>query len=72
MFGIDTSSITGHDLANSVLGKTPEEICKKIPEIFRVLHIESVSAFGLTRPHAAIGVTRCILGFLGFRLGLQT
>ena len=42
MFGIDPSSVQGHDLANSILGKTPEEICAKIPETFRILHIESV------------------------------
>ena len=42
MFGIDPSSVQGHDLANSILGKTPEEVCAKIPEIFRILHIESV------------------------------
>lgn len=49
MFGIDPSSIHGHNLANSILGKTPEEICKKIPEIFRILHIESVIRSDLTR-----------------------
>ena len=42
MFGIDPSSIQGHDLANSILGRTPDEVCKDIPEAFRVLHIESV------------------------------
>ena len=42
MFGIDPSSIQGHGLANAILGKTPEEICAKIPETFRILHIESV------------------------------
>ena len=42
MFGIDPKSMTGHDLANSILGKTPEAVCAKIPEIFRILHIESV------------------------------
>jgi len=42
MFGIDPSSVQGHDLVNSILGKTPEEVCDKIPESFRILHIESV------------------------------
>ena len=42
MFGIDPKSIQGHDLANSIIGKTSEDVCATIPEIFRVLHIESV------------------------------
>ena len=42
MFGVDPKSITGHDLANSILGKTSEAVCANIPEIFRILHIESV------------------------------
>ena len=42
MFGIDPKSIQGHDLANSIIGKAPEDVCAKIPEIFRILHIESV------------------------------
>lgn len=42
MFGIDPKSIQGHDLAKSIVGKTPEDVCAKIPEIFRILHIESV------------------------------
>lgn len=42
MFGIDPKSIQGHDLANSIIGKSPEDVCAKIPEIFRILHIESV------------------------------
>lgn len=29
-------------MANSITGKTPEDVCAKIPEIFRILHIESV------------------------------
>lgn len=41
-FGIDPKSIQGHDLANSIIGKTPEDVCAKIPEMFRILHIESV------------------------------
>ena len=48
MFGIDASTIQGHGLANSILGKTPEEICAKIPEKFRILHIESVIRSDLT------------------------
>ena len=42
MFGLDTASITGHEQANSILHKTPEEFCKAIPEEFRILHIKSV------------------------------
>ena len=42
MFGTDPKSIQGHDLANSIIGKTPEDVCAKVPEIFRILHIESV------------------------------
>ena len=42
MFGIDPKSIQGHNLANSIIGKNPEEVCAKIPEMFRILHIESV------------------------------
>lgn len=42
MFGIDPSSVQGHDPANSILGKTPEEVCANIPETYRILHIESV------------------------------
>lgn len=42
MFGIDTKSIQGHNLANSIIGKTPQEVCAKIPEMFRILHIESM------------------------------
>ncbi len=41
-FGLDLSSIGGHDLANSLLGKTPDQICAKVPEVFRILHIECV------------------------------
>ncbi len=48
MFGIDPSSVQGHDLANSILGKTPEEVCKKIPEAWRILHIESIVRSDLT------------------------
>ncbi len=42
MSGIDPKSIQGHDLANSIIGKTPDDVCAKIPEMFRILHIESV------------------------------
>ena len=42
MFGIDPASVQGHETANALLGKTPEELCKKIPETFRIFHIECV------------------------------
>ena len=42
MFGIDPSSVQGHDLINSILGRTPEKISTHIPDTFRILHIESV------------------------------
>lgn len=42
MWGIDPASVVGHDLANTVLSKTPEQVCAQIPEQFRILHIESV------------------------------
>lgn len=42
MWGIDATSIVGHGLANNVLRKTIEEVCAKIPDQFRILHIESV------------------------------
>lgn len=34
MFGVDPKSIQGHDLANPIIIKSPEDICVKIPEIF--------------------------------------
>lgn len=48
-FGLDLSSIGGHDLANSLLGKTPDQVCAKLPEIFRILHIECVIRSDLSR-----------------------
>lgn len=42
MWGIDPASIQGDELANTILGKTPEEVCIVIPEMFRILHIESL------------------------------
>ena len=48
MFGIDLFTIQGHNLANSIFGKTPEEICAEIPESFRILHVESVMRSDLT------------------------
>ena len=42
MFGIDPSSVHGHDITNSLLGRSPEEVCKKITDSFRILHIENV------------------------------
>ncbi len=42
MWGVDPASIQGHELANTILGKTPEEVCAVIPDFFRILHIESV------------------------------
>ena len=48
MFGIDPSTIQGHHLANTILGKTPEEIYAKIPETSRILHCESVIHSDLT------------------------
>lgn len=35
-------------MANSIIGKTPEYVCAKIPEIFRILHIESLVRSDLT------------------------
>lgn len=40
--GIDLSTIQGHVSINSLLGRTPEQICAGVPEHFRILHIESV------------------------------
>lgn len=34
MWGIDPANIQGHELANTVLGITPGEVCAKIPELF--------------------------------------
>ena len=42
MFGIEPKSISGHDLASSVIGKTPGAICATVPEMFRILNVESV------------------------------
>ncbi len=42
MFGIDPKTIHGHDLDNSITAETPEAVCDKIPEILRILNIESV------------------------------
>ncbi len=42
MWGIEAASVQGHELANTILSKTPEEVCAEIPEQFRILHIESV------------------------------
>lgn len=42
MFGIDPKTVRGHDLTNSIISKSPEDVCAKIPEYFRILHIESV------------------------------
>ena len=52
-FGLNPSSIGGHDLANSLLGKTPGEICAKVPEIFRILRIECVIRSDLSRAFLA-------------------
>jgi hypothetical protein len=38
--GVDLASIK--DTAHHILGKTPEQICAKLPEKIRVLHVESV------------------------------
>jgi hypothetical protein len=38
--GVDLASIK--DTAHYILGKTPEQICAKLPEKIRVLHVESV------------------------------
>ena len=38
--GVDLTSIK--DTAHYILGKTPEEICAKLPDKVRVLHVESV------------------------------
>lgn len=40
--GLDLSTIEGHVSVNSLLGKTPGQICAGIPEYFRILHMESV------------------------------
>ena len=42
MWGIDAATIKGHDFANTILGKTPKDVCAEIPDIFRILHVESV------------------------------
>ncbi len=51
--GLNPSSIGGHDLANSHLGKTPDQICAMVPEIFRILHIECVIRSDLSRAFLA-------------------
>lgn len=48
-FGLNLASIGGHDLANSLLRKTPDQICAKLPNIFRILHIECVIRSDLSR-----------------------
>lgn len=40
--GVDFSTIESHVSVNSLLGKSPEQICAGIPEYFRILHIENV------------------------------
>ena len=47
--GLDPSSVVGHDFANTLLGKTPEQICAKVPKVFRILHIECVLRSDLSR-----------------------
>ena len=52
-FGLNASSIGGYDLANSLLGKKPDQICDKVPGIFRILHIECVIRSDLSRTFLA-------------------
>ena len=42
IWGVDPATIEGHDLANKLLGKTPKDVCAEIPDLFRILHVESV------------------------------
>ena len=39
---LDLLTVQGHELVDSLLGRTPDQICEAIPEEFRILHIEPV------------------------------
>ena len=50
-FGLNPSSIGEHDLVISLLGKTPDQICLILPEIFRIFDIECVVRSDLSRAY---------------------
>ena len=42
MFWHRSQEHSRNDLANSIIGKTPEDVCARYPKTFRILHIEGV------------------------------